>query len=230
MVEEKKEYESLTGDMPRVDESPGEGVQIETTFPSPETAGISEEERQNIIDEERSRIQEEHKMKEEAVKAYKKEHKKGFGLFKGLILLIVIIGVVAAVGYLTFDAFGNQNAWGNSYPYVATYDVLMPDSSEVLFGNVHVLAVSSGNEVTMKIGNERQILSIGTPVEFQPAHMTVKMYGLTLRESDYHLTVTYRGLVENHLDFLVSARTSESPMSSWMRGLVVPSQALVRPV
>lgn len=230
MDEETKDNTSSIGDTSREGISPEPVVQKETPIPSPETEGISEEERQNIIDEERSRIQEEQKMKEEAVKAYKKEHKNGFGVFKGLILLIVIIGAVVAAGYLTFDAFGNQNAWGNSYPYVATYDVLLPDSSEVLFGNVHVLAVSSGNEVTMKIGNERQILSIGTPVEFQPAHMTVKMYGLTLRESDYHLTVTYRGLVENHLDFLVSARTSESPMSSWMRGLVVPSQATVRPV
>ncbi|WAI00381.1 hypothetical protein [Methanogenium organophilum] len=230
MDEEKKDNTSSPADTPRENVSPEEVVQKEPTPSAPETPMITEEEKQKIIEEERRRVENEEKMKKEAVKAYKKEHKKGFGLFKGLILLVVIIGVVVVAGYLTFDAFGNQNAWGNSYPYVATYDVLLPDSSEVFFGNVPVLAVSSGNDVTLKIGNERQILSIGTPVEFQPAHMTVKMYGLTLRESDYHLTITYRGLVDNRLDFLVSARTSDSPMSSWMRELVVPSQATVRPV
>ena len=230
MDEDKKDDAITPGDTPQEHAPPEEDVQTETPVMSPETPVITEEERQKIIEEERRRIEKEEKMKEEAVKAYKKEHKKGFGIFKGLILLIVIIGVVVAGGYLTFDAIGNQNAWGDSYPYVATYDVLLPDSSEVVFGNVSVLAVSSGNDVTLKIGNERQILSIGTPVEYQPAHMTVKVYGAPIRESDYHLTITYRGLVENRLDFLVSARTSESPMQSWMRELVVPKQATVRPV
>ena len=201
---------------------------------SPDAAKISEEERQEIIEEERRRVKEEQRLKEEAVISYKKEHKKdrkkGFGFFKGLVLLIILIVAAGAVGYLTFDAYGNQSPWGSSYPYVATYDLILPDSSEVFFGNVPVLAVSSGNDVTLKIGNERQILSIGTPVEFQPAHMTVKMYGLPIRENDYHLTVTYRGLVQNQLDFLITARTSEPPMSSWMTGLIVPSKATVRPV
>lgn len=230
MDEDKKDDAITPGDAPQEYTPPEEDVQTETPVMSPETPVITEEERQKIIEEERLRIEKEEKMKEEAVKAYKKEHKKGFGLFKGLILFIAIIGVVVVAGYFTFEAYGNQSVWGDSFPYVATYDVLLPDSSEVFFGNVPVLAVSSGNDVTLKIGNERQILSIGTPVEFQPAHMTVKMYGTSIRESDYHLTITYRGLVENRLDFLVSARTSESPMSSWMRDLVVPSQATVRPV
>jgi len=235
MVEEQE------NNVPAPSEKPGEAAPREellkketSAVPSPDAAVLSEEERQKIIEEERRRVKDEQKLQEEAVKTYKKEHKndrkKGFGFVKGLLLLIVLIVAAVAVGYLTFDAYGNQSPWGNSYPYVATYDVLLPDSSEVFFGNVPVLSVSSGNDVTLKIGNERQILTIGTPVEFQPAHMTVKMYGLTLRENDYHLTVTYRGLVQNRLDFLISARTSEPPMSSWMTGLIVPSKATVRPV
>ncbi len=227
--------EEQENNIPSLSETPEEAPpQIETPAPFPDAAVMSEEERQKIIEEERRRIKDEQKLQEEAVKTYKSEHKndskKGFGLFKGLLLLIVLIVVAVAVGYLTFDAYGNQSPWGDSYPYVATYDVLLPDSSEVFFGNVPVISISSGNDVTLKIGNERQILSIGTPVEFQPAHMTVKMYGLTLRENDYHLTITYRGLVQNQLDFLVYARTSEPPMSSWMTGLIVPSRATVRPV
>lgn len=223
--------EEQENNVPTPAEAPEEATpKNETPAPSPAAGGITEEERQKIIDEERQRVKNEQKLQEEAVKTYKKEHKKGFGFFKALLVLLVLVAVVFAGGYLTFSAYGNQNPWGDSYPYVATYDVLLPDSSEVFFGNVPVLAVSSGNDVTLKIGNERQILSIGTPVEFQPAHMTVKTYGITLRESDYHLTITYRGLVENRLDFLVSARTSAPPMSSWMTGLIVPSQATVRPV
>lgn len=233
--------EEQGNNVPAPSEKPGEAAPREellkketSAVPSPDAAVLSEEERKKIIEEERRRVKDEQKLQEEAVKTYKKEHKndrkKGFGFVKGLLLLIVLIVAAVAVGYLTFDAYGNQSPWGNSYPYVATYDVLLPDSSEVFFGNVPVLAVSSGNDVTLKIGNERQILTIGTPVEFQPAHMTVKMYGLTLRENDYHLTVTYRGLVQNRLDFLISARTSEPPMSSWMTGLIVPSKATVRPV
>ncbi|GAB7015472.1 hypothetical protein [Methanogenium cariaci] len=223
--------EEQENNVPSPVEPPEEAApQKETPAPSPDTTGISEAERQKIIEEERERVKNEQKLQEEAVKTYKKEHNKGFGLVKGLLVLLVLAAVVVAGGYLTFTAYGNQNPWGNTYPYVATYDVLLPDSSEVFFGNVPVLAVGSGNEVTLKIGNERKILTIGTPVEFPPAHMTVKVYGITLRENDYHLTITYRGLVENRLNFLVSARTSETPMSSWMTGLIVPSKATVRPV
>lgn len=191
---------------------------------------ITEEERQKIIAEERQRIKEEEILKEKAIKSYKKENKKGFGFFKILLVLLVIVVAVVAGGYITFNADGMLNAWGQSYPYVATYDVLVPDSSEVFFGNVPVLALSSGTDVTLKIGNERHTITKGIPVEFKPAHLTVKTYGTTLRDTDYHLTVTYRGLVENRLDFLITARTSTPPMSSWMTGLIVPSRATVRPV
>ncbi len=199
-------------------------------IPSPEEARIAEEERQKIVAEERRRVKEEQERKEKAVKSYKKENKKPFGIFKILLVVLVLAAVVVAGGYITFGAYGSQNAWGDSYPYVATYDVLIPDSSELFFGDVPVIAVSSGNDVTLKIGNERQILSIGTPVEYKAAHMTVKTYGTSIQETDYHLTITYRGLVENRLDFLVSARTSAPPMSSWMTGLIVPSRATLRPV
>lgn len=223
--------EDVRQDEPSPGEAPPEsGVPKETPVAPPEPPVISEEEKKKIIEEERLRVEKEEKMKAEAVAAYKKEHKKPFGFVKILLVFIVIIGVVIAAGYLTFEVIGNQNAWGDSYPYVATYDVLLPDSSEVFFGNVAVLAVSSGNDVTLKIGNERQILSIGTPVDYAPGHMTVKMYGTPIRESDYRMTITYRGLVENRLDFLITVRTSEPPMATWMRDLFVPSQATVRPV
>jgi len=230
-----KDNEASGEDVRKDETTPGEAppepeMPKETPPAPPEPPVISEEEKQRIIEEERLRVEKEEKMKAEAVAAYKKEHKKPFGFVKILLVFIVIIGVVIAAGYLTFEVIGNQNAWGDSYPYVATYDVLLPDSSEVFFGNVAVLAVSSGNDVTLKIGNERQILSIGTPVEYTPAHMTVKMYGTPIRESDYRMSITYRGLVENRLDFLVTARTSEPPMATWMRDLFVPSQATVRPV
>ncbi len=241
--------EEQANNAPSPAEVPKEAVtQKETPVPSPKATDIAEEERQKIIAEEerqkivadenrqkiiaeeRQRVKEEQELKENAVKSYKKESKKGFGFFKILLVLLVLVVVVVAGGYITFNAYGNQNAWGQNYPYVATYDVLLPDSSELFFGNVPVLAVSAGNDVTLKIGNERQILSIGTPKEFSPGHITVKTYGLTLRESDYHLTITYRGLVENRLDFLISARTSAPPMSSFMTGLIVPSRVTVRPV
>ncbi|NLO78357.1 MAG: hypothetical protein GX097_07720 [Methanomicrobiales archaeon] len=225
MTEEKTNKVSSPAGMPKETLT-----QKEPSVPSPEVAGISEAERQKIIAEERQRVKEEEKLKESAVKSYKKENKKGIGFFKLLLVLLVLVVAVVAGGYITFSAYGMQSAWGQNYPYVATYDVLLPDSSELIFGNVQVLAVSAGDEVTLKIGNERQILTKGIPAEYQPAHITVKTYGVTLRESDYRLTVTYRGLVENRLDFLITARTSAPPMSSWMTGFIVPSRATVRPV
>lgn len=195
----------------------------------------AEEERREAerkaIEEEKRRKNERKILENEILAEEKTKNKgKGFGAGKAILLLLVAAAVIGAVGYLTFDAFGNQNPWGDTYPYVAQYDVHLPDSKEVRFGNVPVLAVTSGDQVTLKIGNDRRTFGLGETVEFPAKHMTVKMYGMALLESDYSLTVTYRGLVNNRLNFLIIARTSQSPMPGWMSGLIIPSDVLVRPV
>jgi hypothetical protein len=189
-----------------------------------------EAERKAKEEDERRKTERKNLEKEILAEEKKKSKGKGFGAGKAILLLLVAVAVIGAVGYLTFDAFGNQNPWGDTYPYVAQYDVHLPDSKEVSFGNVPVLAVTSGEQVTLKIGNDRRTFGLGETVEFPAKHMTVKMYGMALRESDYSLTVTYRGLVNNRLNFLIIARTSQSPMPGWMSGMIIPSDVLVRPV
>jgi len=186
---------------------------------------------QKAREEEERRKTERKKLEKEILSEEKKKRKgTGFGAGKAILLLLVAVALIGAVGYLTFDAFGNQNPWGDTYPYVAQYDVHLPDSKEVRFGNIPVLAVTSGEQVTLKIGNDRRTFGLGETVEFPAKHMTVKMYGMTMRESDYALTVTYRGLVNNRLNFLIIARTSQPPMPGWMSGMIIPSDVLVRPV
>lgn len=184
------------------------------------------------VQEEEERKAAERKKLEKEIRAEeeKKAKGKGFGFGKFLLILLAAVVVIGAVGYLTFDAFGSQNPWGDTYPYVANYDVHLPDSKEVHFGNVPVLAVTSGEQITLKIGNDRRTFGLGETVEFPSKHMTVKMYGMALRESDYALTVTYRGLVDNRLNFLIVARTSQPAMPGWMSGMIIPKDVLVRAV
>ncbi|WP_062399894.1 hypothetical protein [Methanogenium cariaci] len=83
--------------------------------PSPDTTGISEAERQKIIEEERERVKNEQKLQEEAVKTYKKEHNKGFGLVKGLLVLLVLAAVVVAGGILPLRPMETRTPPGGTH-------------------------------------------------------------------------------------------------------------------
>jgi len=182
-----------------------------------------EEEEQKKKDKIRTEV-----LKEEKERA--KATKKG-GPLKyviGFILIVLIAGVAGA--FLTFSAVAAPGTYGTNYPYAAQYEVFLPDSQSVTIAGVDVLGVTSGNEVTLKIGNDRRTIAIGQTDTFPGRHLTMKSLGITLVDADIMYSVTYRGVAQNKLNFLVNTQSSQVPPQQFIIDLMIPSGVSVRAV
>ncbi|WOF16703.1 hypothetical protein F1737_08380 [Methanoplanus sp. FWC-SCC4] len=187
-----------------------------------------EEERKKTEDEKkRQEIEKEilRKQKEEA-----KAAKKGGHLVRNIGIVVLLIAVILVAGYISLIT-GNDNIEAYGYPlsYSAQYDVLMPDSKEVSFGGIPVSAVTSGDSTILKIGNDRQSINKGETKTFQPKHITIKMFGMSVYDSDYQVTATYRGIVTNRIDLLMTIKTS-APIQQWLAKIMTPGGVAITPV
>ena len=199
-------------------------------FEKIEAAKKAEADRLKKEEEEREKKEKVRKevLKEEKEKA--KGTKKG-GVLKyviGFILIVLIAGVAGA--FLTFSAVAAPGTYGTNYPYAAQYEVFLPDSQSVTIAGVDVLGVTSGNDVTLKVGNDRRTIAIGATTTFPGRHLTVKSLGITLVDADIMYDVTYRGVAQNKLNFLVNTHSSQVPPQQFIIGMIIPSSVSVRAV
>lgn len=181
--------------------------------------------------------EEEQKKKEQIRKEVLKEEKerakgtkKGGGLkyVIGFILIVLVAGIAGA--FLTFSAVASPGTYGNVYPYAAQYEVFLPDSQTVTIAGVDVLGVTSGNDVTLKVGNDRRTIAIGNTETFPGRHLSVKSLGITLLDADIIYSVTYRGVAQNKLNFLINTQSSQVPPQKFIIDLIIPSSVSVRAV
>ena len=165
------------------------------------------------------------KQKEEQKAAGKQNH-----TLRNIGIVVVIILAVIAAGYISLiTGNDNINAYGYPLSYSATYDILIPDNSDISFSGIPVKALSSGDSVTIMINNDRKTISKGQTAVFPAKHLTIKTLGITVFDSDYEITATYRGVVTNRDDFLTVIKTSQ-PIPSWLVSLMTPSGVGITPV
>lgn len=189
----------------------------------------SKEEEKKRLEEEKKRVEIEkellRKQKEEQKAAGKQNH-----TLRNIGIVVVIILAVIAAGYISLiTGNDNINAYGYPLSYSATYDILIPDNSDISFSGIPVKALSSGDSVTIMINNDRKTISKGQTAVFPAKHLTIKTLGITVFDSDYEITATYRGVVTNRDDFLTVIKTSQ-PIPSWLLSLMTPSGVGITPV
>ena len=190
----------------------------------------AEAERMKLEEEEQKKKE---KIRKEVLKEEKdraKVAKKG-GALKyviGFILIVLIAGVAGA--FLTFSAVAAPGTYGTNYPYGAQYEVFLPDSQSVTIAGVAVLGVTSGNDVTLKVANDRRTIAIGATATFPGRHLTVKSLGITLVDADIQYSVTYRGVAQNKLNFLINTQSSQAPPQQFIIDMIIPSGVSVRAV
>ncbi|MBN2734314.1 MAG: hypothetical protein JXQ82_05625 [Methanomicrobiaceae archaeon] len=184
-------------------------------------------------EEEKKRLEEEKKKAEiekELLRKQKEEQKaagKQSHTLRNILIIVVIILAVLAAGYVSLiTGNDNINAYGYPLSYSATYDILIPDNTDVSFAGIPVKAISSGNSATLMINNDRRTLAMGETATFPAKHLIIKTLGITVFDSDYEVTATYLGVVTNKDDFRTVIKTSQ-PIPSWLVNIMKPSSVQI---
>ena len=213
-AEKAKEYEKIEAEK----QAEKERLAEEARKKKEKDEWAREEERKRL-EEEKKRAQIEKEVRaQQKVEAPKKSH--GGKIALGIIIILILI---VAGGYVSLIT-GNSvlDAYGYSLSYTGTYDVLLPDSNKIDFGPIPVQAISSGDAVTLSINNDRRTLTLGESQTFPAKHVIIKVFGIPVYDGDFEVTATYRGVVTNRDDFLVTLKTSQ-PVPGWLISVMKPS-------
>jgi hypothetical protein len=144
---------------------------------------------------------------------------------------IIVVILVAAV--LSFSVTMNLPSSAETFPFISTYDVRMPQGTPVEFANIPVTVSGTGEKVIVSIsGGLGTELNVGDQITFsEPRRVNIRILGITLLETDYQVVAEFRGYIPQtqQNDFYVAVMTSQ-PIPGWAVGAILPDNVEAYPV
>lgn len=155
--------------------------------------------------------------------------KKRRGWIAAAIILIIAIIVVSAA-YLSITVNPDLPPLPDAVlPYRATYQVFIPEGKDLAIGNTDILILSTGPELTMKIGDRRESFVVGQTKTITERSALVTVLGFRVFEMTYRIDATYQGMSGNQADFFLILATSQ-PVPDILIQRLLPGQIQLRPV
>lgn len=180
-------------------------------------------------EKEKAEWEKEFRVKEKA----EQKIKKPGHLKRNLIILLLVLVVVAGAAIATFKMDPALPATGSSFPYTTTYDVLFPQGQSVNFAGTYITAAGTGDKVIVTAGGRQGIeMSDGDTRTFsQPKRVIVKIFGITLIDTDYMVDSEFRGYVpsEGKNDFYMTFKTSKQ-VPQGLIDMLIPKEVNARPI
>ena len=156
--------------------------------------------------------------------------KRGMSL-KGKILLVIIGIIIVAliVAFLTINVSTTAVSEAASFPYTTTYGVSFPEGETIAIGNTHILVLSYENEMVADIDGDREKLVVGEDRILSPRHARVTILSVPVIETDFQITMKYKGVRENRAYFDLMVKT-EKQFPDFLLRRLLPNEIDARPV
>ena len=155
--------------------------------------------------------------------------KKRRGWIAAAVILIIVI-VIASSAYLSITVNPDIPPPPEAVlPYRATYEVLIPEGQDLAIGNTDILILSTGPELTMKIGDRREEFVVGQTKTITERDALVTVLGFRVFEMTYRIDATYQGMTGDQADFFLILFTSQ-PVPDILIQRLLPGQIQLRPV
>lgn len=152
------------------------------------------------------------------------KEKKGWGLgtkiLLGLIVIIIIVGVFAA---LTLTIAVLELPTGSSFPYTTNYRVSLPDGETVTIGNSKILVLTMGNEVDTSVDGSKERLAIGQERTISAHYARISALGVPVIDTDFQIVLKYIGSSNNNALFDMKVMTSRQVPEILIRRIIPPS-------
>ena len=147
----------------------------------------------------------------------KKGWSTGTKVLVGVIAVVVLVAIVA-VFTLTIAVLDTKA--GTQFPYVTTYKVSLPDGEPVMIGNSRIVTLSYNNEMVADVDGIKEKLVVGQERVISPHHARVTVLGVPLIDTDFQITLTYRGTDGKNTLFDMTVRTSSQIPDMVLRRLI----------
>ena len=149
----------------------------------------------------------------------------GTKVLVGIIVLVVVIAVLA-VFTLTIAVIDTKA--GTEFPYITTYHVTLPDGQPITIGNSHILVTSYNNELIADVDGTKDNLTVGQQRVLSPRHARITVVGLPVLETDFQITLTYKGSTGDNANFDMTVRTSNQ-IPEYVIGRLIPPSMNAQP-
>ena len=154
--------------------------------------------------------------------------KKRSGLrWLGYAIVVIILIVVAA--FLTIGVTFSEAPPAASYPYTTTYQVFLPASEVVRIGNSEIIAIPTGDQVTLSINKETSEMSVGQTKTIQEQRAMISVLGMKILDFDFRIDATYLGRSGDTTQFYLAFKTTQQ-VPSFFIGRLLPPNVQARPV
>jgi len=144
------------------------------------------------------------------------------------ILCIVLVIVLSAFATLTVQADLPPEP-GVTYPYTATYAVLIPEGKTVTIAGMDIVSLTSGDELIMKIGNRTEKFAVGDTRTISERRALFQALGIGIFSSNYRIEATYKGMSGSLAEFYLVISTS-SQVPSFLIQRVLPPEIQARAI
>ncbi len=148
---------------------------------------------------------------------------------KALLGIIGVIIIVLIVAFLTINVTTTAVSDSASFPYTTTYGVSFPEGETIAVGNSHILVLSYQNEMFADIDGDREKLVVGEDRVLSPRHARVTVLGIPAMETDFQITMKYKGVRENRSYFDLTVKTEKQFPDLLLRRLL-PNEIDARPI
>ena len=151
------------------------------------------------------------------------QKKEGWSMGKTIAVVILLILVVIITAVLTLDVSVSEARDGGDFPYATNYRVALPDGEPVNIGSIRIVVMSYENEVVTDVDGSREKLVVGQERVISPRHARITLLGMPVMESDFQITLIYRGTTGNKDNFDMTVKTSRQVPDFLLNRLIPPN-------
>lgn len=146
------------------------------------------------------------------------------------IAVLAIILILLAAAVMTVGVSVEGQVAGGQLPYSTTYAVTFPEGQPVSVGNSRIVMLSYGDHIVSDVDGSREEMMIGDEriIATRRAVITALRF-LRIAETDFRITLTYKGTRDNLAYFDMTVRTSRQ-IPDYLVNLVLPPEIHARPV
>ena len=141
---------------------------------------------------------------------------------KIVILLIVLVIAAAVIAWFSVSVINTSVTPGIALPFTTNYAVSFPEGQTVTLGNNHINILSVQNEVITDIDGDRQKLVVGEKRVIPERRGKITILGVTLLDTNYVITLTYKGERDNRAYFDMAVQTSKQVPDMLLKRLLPP--------
>jgi hypothetical protein len=152
-----------------------------------------------------------------------REKQKGGSGVIIVIALIVLVVIAAAIAWYSVSATVTDVTPGTALPFTTNYAVSFPEGKTVTLGNSHINVLSDQNEVITDIDGARQKLLVGDQRVIPERRGKITVFGVTLMDVNYKITLTYKGERDNRAYFDMTVQTSKG-VPDMLLNRLIPSE------